>query len=232
MKIDQLKHFLGLETQTPATPSDLEIALARIHADHKTAMVAIKLLTEAVQSGASGNLDMSVVHEERHKTILKNMRELKQEMYHSDKRHLAAFELAMRPMTRAIEDMNKNLSDKLSGIDADIHALRVDLTYDREAWAAIQNTKLNAIAERLDDLAKVLAKEVAVAPSKKPARAVNRGGGRKKGVKVRPLDVRYADLSNRIQRCHPNSKIRLKYMLQLVALREKMGMAPIKRDSQ
>ena len=41
--------------------------------------------TSAVQSNAAGNLDMAVVHEERHKDILRNMRELKREVTTSDK---------------------------------------------------------------------------------------------------------------------------------------------------
>jgi hypothetical protein len=100
--------------------------------------------------------------------------------------------------------------------------LRVDLNCDREAQARIQNTKLNAIAERIDDLCKILAKDlikhpegVTVAPPK-----------RKRGCGRTP-EERYRFLSNRIQRARPGSKTGAKYMSQLVELREKMGMAPM-----
>jgi hypothetical protein len=215
-----------------AKPTDLEIALARIHSDHTTAMVAIKLLTESVQSSAAGNLDMTVVHEERHKDVLKNMRELKKEMMHSDNRHLAAYELAVRPLLRGIEEMNKRLSDKVSNLNADVHALRVDLNCDREAQARIQNTKLNAIAERIDALTKILAKDLikhpktAIVSPPKVSGGARSNAGRKKGSKDRSPEIRYVDLSNKLQRCR-SPKARAKYMTSLVALRAKMGMAPM-----
>jgi hypothetical protein len=209
--------------ENTAKPSDLEIALARMHSDHTTAMVAIKLLTESVQSSASGNLSMVVVHEERHKDILKNMRELKKEVTASDNRHFAAFELALRPMTRAIQV----ISDKLNDIDADIHDLHAEIYADREAQARIQNTKLNAIAFQLDTLVTLLAKDlikhpegVTVAPPKKKQ-------GRRSGDRNRTLEERYKFLSHRLQVARPNSKARAKYMASLVALRAKMGMAPM-----
>lgn len=220
-----------------AKPTDLEIALARVNADHKSVLVAVKMLTEIAQSTAAANLDMAVVHEERNKgslqrdaDLLKNMRELKKEMMHSDNRHLAAFELALRPATRAIND----LMDKMNNIDADIHDLRAEIYADREAQARIQNTKLNAIAIRIDHLVKLLAKDlikhpkgVTVAPPKKETRGgAQPGAGRKPGSKPRPPEVQYADLSNRLQRCRA-PKSRAKFMARLVALRAKMGMAPM-----
>jgi hypothetical protein len=222
-----------------AKPTDLEIALARVNADHKSVLIAVKMLTEIAQSNAAANLDMAVVHEERNKgslqrdaDLLKSVRELKKEMMHSDNRHLAAYELAVRPMTRAIND----LMDKVNGLNADIHTLKTELHMDREAQARIQNTKLNAIAIaiRIDALTKLLAKDlikhpkgVTVAPAKKDNRGGKQpGGGRRKGVKDRPAEVRYAEISNKLQRCRA-PKARAKFMATLVRLRAKMGMAPM-----
>jgi hypothetical protein len=213
------------------TPTEFD----RIHADHRLAMQAIKLLTESVQSSAAGNLDMTVVHEERHKDILKNMRELKKEMYHADQRHLAAFELAQRPVLRAID----LVVDKVNGLNADIHNLKTELLADREAVLVIQGTKLNAIAERLDGLAKLVAKSLikhpegaTVAPPPKPQGGRRKGAGRKPGSKPRPLEVQYADISDRLQRSRPNSKARLMYQFRLTELRQKLGMAPIRKESK
>jgi hypothetical protein len=205
-------------------PTDLEIALARIHSDHTTAMVAIKLLTESVQSSASGNLDMVVVHEERHKALLKNMKELKQEMYQADKRHFAAFELSLRPVLRAVEELSSNIDkvhavlvEKLNKMDADIHALRVDLNCDREAQARIQNTKLNAIAERIDDLCKALAKDPLAPPKKKM--------GRRHGSKNRAPEAREAFLVERLERCISGSQTQKRLQFLLNELRAKRGLA-------
>lgn len=235
MNIETLKSLIGWKRPTVnPTPTDLEIALARIHSDHTTAMVAIKLLTESVQSTAAANLNMTVVHEERHKDVLRNMKELKKEMMHSDNRHLAAFELALRPLLRAIEEIDKRLTNKLNGIEADLYAMRVDRNYELDAHTSVLNTKLNAVAERIDALTKLLAKDlikhpegVTVAPPKEETRGgQRRGAGRKPGAKPRPLDVQYADLSNKLQRCRA-PKSRTKFMARLVALRAKMGMAPM-----
>jgi hypothetical protein len=234
--MNQLSSLVGALNKNPVNPAptDLEIALARVNADHKSVLIAVKMLTEIAQSNAAANLDMAVVHEERHKDTLKNMRELKKEVTSADSRHLAAFELALRPLLRGIEEMNKRLSDKVSNLNADVHALRVDLNCDREAQARIQNTKLNAIAIRIDALTKLLAKDlikhpkgVTVAPPKKETRGGPQpGAGRKPGSKPRPPEVQYADLSNRLQRCRA-PKARAKFMARLVVLREKMGMAPM-----
>ena len=229
MKIETLKEYLGLTNPAP-TPTDLEIALARVNADHKSVLIAVKMLTEIAQSTAAANLNMTVVHEERHKDTLKNMRELKKEMMHSDNRHLAAYELAVRPVLRTIEV----LAEKLDSMSADIHTLKTELHMDREAQARIQNTKLNAIAIRIDALTKLLAKSlikhpkgVTVAPPKKETRGgAQPGAGRKPGSKPRPPEVQYADLSNRLQRCR-SPKSRAKFMARLVILRAKMGMAPM-----
>ena len=213
-------------------PTDLEIALARIHSDHTTAMVAIKLLTESVQSSAAGHLGRTVAHEERHKAVLKNMKELKQEMYHADKRHFAAFELSLRPVLRAVEELSSNIDkvhavlvEKLNKMDADIHALRVDLNCDREAQARIQNTKLNAIAERIDDLCKILAKDlvkhpesVAVAPPKNKL-------GRRHGSKNRTPEARESYLAGRIARCRTGSQTQKRLQFLLNELRVKKELA-------
>jgi hypothetical protein len=219
-----------------AKPTDLEIALARVNADHKSVLVAVKMLTEIAQSTAAANLNMTVVHEERHKDTLKNMRELKKEMMHSDNRHLAAFELAMRPVLRAIDLLTQNIDkvnavfvDKMNNIDGDINDLRAEIYADREAQARIQNTKLNAIAERLDTLITILAndlikhpKGVTGAPPKPKKKQ-----GRRTGDKNRTFEERYKFLSHRLQVARPDSKARVKYLIQLTKLREKMGMAPM-----
>lgn len=221
-----------------AKPTDLEIALARINADHKSVLIAIKMLTEVAQSNAAGNLNMTVVHEERHKDVLKNMRELKREVTAADNRHLAAFELALRPLLRAIEEIDKRLTNKLNNIDADLHAMRVDRNYELDAHTSVLNTKLNAVAERIDRLCTILLskkteglikhpKGVTVAPPKKETRGGTQpGAGRKPGSKPRPIEVRYAEISNKLQRCR-SPKAREKFMTRLIALRAKMGMAPM-----
>lgn len=235
MKIETLKNYFGL---TDITSSDFKSALNRMHEDHRMSMVAIKLLTESVQSTAAGNLDMTVVHEERHKDITKTLRELKKDVTTADSRHLAAFELALRPMIRAVEEMDKRLTNKLNNIDADLHAMRVDRNYELDAHTSVLNTKLNAIAERIDSLVKILAKDlikhpegVTLAPPKSGRGGRQPGAGRKPGSKPRPPEVRYADLSNKLQRCR-SPKARAKYLFKLTALRRKMGMAPIKGAAQ
>lgn len=215
-----------------AKPTDLEIALARVNADHKSVLIAVKMLTEIAQSNAAANLDMAVVHEERNKgslqrdaDLLKSVRELKREVSAAESRHLTTFEIALRPMTRAIND----LMDKVNGLNADIHTLKTELYMDREAQARIQNTKLNAIAIRIDALTKLLAKslikppkDVAVAPPKPEKKQ-----GRRTGDRNRTLEERYKFLSHRLQVARPTSKARAKYLFQLVELRKKMGMAPM-----
>jgi hypothetical protein len=218
--------YLGGMPSSTKEPIPTEFDLIR--ADHRIAMQAIKLLTEAVQSNAAGNLDMAVVHEERHKDILKNMRELKKEMYHADQRHLAAFEIAMRPVLRAI-DLGV---DKVSNVEGEMFALRSAINNDREAQLVIQNTKLNAIAERLDDLVRILSEGATLAPPPKPNGGKRSNAGRKPGSKPRPLEAQYADISDRLQRCRPNSKARLMYAFRLAELRQKLGMAPIRKDAK
>jgi hypothetical protein len=204
-----------------AKPTDLEIALARVNADHKSVLIAVKMLTEIAQSNAAANLDMTVVHEERHKDTLKNMRELKKEVMHSNSQHFAAFELALRPVLRAID----LVVDKVNNIDADIHDLRAEIYADREAQARIQNTKLNAIALRVDDLCKLLAKDlikhpegVAVAPPKPKKKQ-----GRRTGDKNRTLEQRYAFLYHRLEVARPNSKARARYEAQIAEVAKKLG---------
>jgi len=242
MNIETLKSLTGWKRPTiNPTPTDLEIALARVNADHKSVLIAVKMLTEIAQSNAAANLDMAVVHEERNKgslqrdaDLLKSVRELKREVSAAESRHLAAFELALRPMTRAIND----LMDKVSNIDADVHLLRNEIYAEREAQARIQNTKLNAIAIRIDALTKILAKDLIKHPKGATVATPKKNGGsrpnsgRKKGSKARPLDVQYADVSNRLQRSRPNSLARKKFQFRLHELRRKLGMAPIKGDAK
>jgi len=214
-------------------PTDLEIALARIHSDHTTAMVAIKLLTESVQSSAAGHLDMVVVHEERHKALLKNMKELKQEMYHADKRHFAAFELSLRPVLRAVEELSSNvdkvhavLVEKLNCMDADIHQLKIDRHDELDAHTHVLNTKLNLVAERLDILVKALAKHLILHPEDaKVAPPKKNNRGRRQGAKNRTPEAREAFLVDRIQRAYPDSMMRKRYQFLLNELRVKKDLA-------
>ena len=211
-----------------AKPTDLEIALARVNADHKSVLIAIKMLTEIAQSNVAANWDIAVAHAERDKgsrqrdaDLLKSVRELKKEVTAADSRHLTAFELAVRPVLRTIEV----LAEKLDSIDADIHDLRAEIYADREAQARIQNTKLNAIAIRIDALTKLLAKAlikhpkgVAVAPPKPKNKQ-----GRRTGDKNRTLEQRYAYLYHRLEVARPNSKAREKYAFQIAEVAKKLG---------
>jgi hypothetical protein len=236
MNIETLKNLTGWKRPTinPA-PTDLEIALARVNADHKSVLIAVKMLTEIAQSNAAANLDMAVVHEERNKgslqrdaDLLKAMRELKREVSAVDNRHLTAFEIALIPVLRAID----LVVDKVNNIDADIHDLRAEIYADREAQARIQNTKLNAIALRVDDLCEILdnlvkylgkslikhPKGVTVAPPKPKKKQ-----GRRTGDKNRTLEQRYAFLYHRLEVARPNSKARARYEAQISEVAKKLG---------
>jgi hypothetical protein len=241
MNIETLKELTGWKRPTiNPTPTDLEIALARVNADHKSVLVAVKLLTEAVQSNAAAHLNMTVVHEERHAYVIKALRELKKEVSAAESRHLTAFELALRPVLRAIDlvvEKVNNVEMELFANRSMIDVMRKELLADREAVLVIQGTKLNAIAERLDDLVKIVAQSmikhpegVTPAPTPTPRGGKRSNSGRKPGSKPRPLDVQYADVSNRLQRCRPDSKARLKYLFRLTELRHKLGMASIRKE--
>ena len=66
MNIETLKELTGWKRPTiNPTPTDLEIALARVNADHKSVLVAVKLLTESVQGNSTGNLNMVLAQHER-----------------------------------------------------------------------------------------------------------------------------------------------------------------------
>lgn len=233
MNIETLKSLTGRKRPTVnPTPTDLEIALARVNADHKSVLIAVKMLTEIAQSNASANLDMAVVHEERNKgslqrdaDLLKSVRELKREVAAAESRHLTAFELALRPLMRLAEESNKRLTEKVNNLNADVHALRVDLNCDREAQARIQNTKLNAIAIRIDALCRLLAKSlikppkgVTVAPPKPKKKQ-----GRRTGDRNRTLEQRYAFLYHRLEVARPNSKARARYEAQIAEVAKKLG---------
>ena len=221
------KEAVDVIAKGPA-PSELELSLRQMHADHLAAMQAIKSLTEIAVSQTTRAVDQ-----------VAQLRELKRTITASEGKHFAAFELAQRPLLRAIEEIDKRLTDKLSKIDADLHAMRVDRRYELEAHTNVLNTKLNAVAERIDDLCKILAKDlikhpvsVTVAPD---PRKGGQGGprsnsGRKPGSKARPLEVQYADVSNRLQRCRPNSLARKKYQFRLIELRHKLGMSKLEAD--
>ena len=232
MNIETLKELTGWKRPTiNPTPTDLEIALARVNADHKSVLVAVKMLTEIAQSTAAGNLNMTVVHEERHKDVLKNMRELKKEMYHADQRHLAAFELALRPLMRLAEESNKRLTEKVNNLNADVHALRVDLNCDREAQARIQNTKLNAIAIRIDDLCEILdnfVKYLGQSLIKRPEGVTlttpKKKQGRRTGDKNRTPEERYAYLKHRVQVARPGGKAQKKWQFLFTEFCNRTGM--------
>lgn len=233
MNIETLKELTGWKRPTiNPTPTDLEIALARVNADHKSVLVAVKLLTEAVQSNAAANLNMTVVHEERHAYVIKAVRELKKEVTAADSRHLAAFELALRPVLRAIEEMSNRLSERVASLDADIHDLKADRHDELDAHTYVLNTKLTLVSGRIDDLCKILddlvkniglklvqpPKSVTVAPPKPKKKQ-----GRRTGDKNRTLEQRYEFLSDRVQRARPGSKTGAKFRFMLNELRVKMG---------
>ena len=235
MNIETLKSLTGWKRPTiNATPTDLEIALARVNADHKSVLIAVKMLTEIAQSNAAANLDMAVVHEERNKgslqrdaDLLKSVRELKREVSAAESRHLTTFEIALRPMTRAIND----LMDKVNGLNADIHGLKVDRHDELDAHTHVLNTKLNAIAIRIDALTKLLEKNlikhpegVTVAPPKKvkdPTVPVKKG--RPEGRKSRTLKERRDWLMDRIQKSRPDKTMLAKYQVQLNEVLTKMA---------
>jgi hypothetical protein len=229
-----------------AKPTDLEIALARVNADHKSVLIAVKMLTEIAQSNAAANLDMAVVHEERNKgslqrdaDILKTLRELKREVSAVDNRHLTAFEVALRPVLRAIDLLTQNIDkvnavfvDKVNGLNADIHGLKVDRHDELDAHTYVLNQKLTLVAERLDRLCRILVakdllkhpKGVTVAPPKKvkdptvPAKK-----GRPEGRKSRTLKERRDWLMDRIQKSRPDKTMLAKYQSQLNEVLTKMA---------
>ena len=222
MNIETLKSLIGWKRPTiNPTPTDLEIALARVNADHKSVLIAVKMLTEIAQSNAAANLDMTVVHEERHKDILKNMRELKKDNL---KTHdvVSVAEHRMHTIDKSFLAM----SDKLNNIDADIHDLRAEIYADREAQARIQNTKLNAIAIRIDALTKILAKDlikhpksVTVAPPKPVTKR-----GRRSGDRNRTPEQRYAYLKHRLQVSRPGGKAQKKWQFLFTEFCNRTGM--------
>lgn len=195
-------------------PTELELSLRQMHADHLAAMQAIKSLTEIAVNQTTRAVDQVAL-----------LRNLKRTITASEGKHLAAFELSQRPLLRAVEELDKKLTNKLSKMDADIHALRVDLNCDREAQARIQNTKLNAIAERIDTLVKILANDLIKHPEGVTVAPPKRKPGRRSGDKNRTPEERYKFLSHRLQVARPDSNARAEYMSQLVELRKRMGMA-------
>jgi len=221
-------NILGYLGGTPASikepiPTDLEIALQRMHSDHRLAMEAIKLLTDIAQSNASGNLSMAVVHQERHATALNMLRDLKRTVVTSESKHFAAFELAMRPLTRDMEALN----EKVLNVEGEMFALRSAINNDREAQLVIQNTKLNAIAERLDDLVRILARGMIKDPdnvSPTPPDAPKKKAGRKPGRKNRTPEERYIFLKERVHAAHPGGKAQRKWQRLLTEHRNRTGM--------
>jgi hypothetical protein len=223
MNIETLKELTGWKRPTinPA-PTDLEIALQRMHSDHRLAMEAIKILTDVAQSTASGNLSMAVVHQERHATSLNMLRDLKRTVVTSESKHFAAFELAMRPLTRDMEALN----DKVLNVEGEMFALRSAINNDREAQLVIQNTKLNAIAERLDDLVRILARGMIKDPDNAPTppAAPKKKAGRKPGRKNRTPEERYLFLKERFHAARPGGKAQKKWQRLLTEYRNRTGM--------
>jgi hypothetical protein len=229
--LTQLSSLVGAlnKPTLEAKPTDLEIALARVNADHKSVLIAVKMLTEIAQSNAAANLDMAVVHEERNKgslqrdaDLLKSVRELKREVSAADSRHQTTFEIALIPVLRAID----LVVDKVNNIDADIHDLHAEIYADREAQARIQNTKLNAIAIRIDALTKLLAKNlikhpkgVTVAPPKPEKKQ-----GRRTGDRNRTPEQRYAYLKHRVQVARPGGKAQKKWQFLFTEFCNRTGM--------
>jgi hypothetical protein len=221
------KEAVDVITKGPA-PTDLEIALARIHSDHTTAMVAIKLMSEAVMSNTTGNLNMALAQQGRQETLVTKLNEIKRAVTASDGKHFAAFELSQRPLQRAVEEIDKRITNKLNNIDADLHGLKVDRHDELDAHTYVLNQKLTLVAERVDRLCRIFIdggllkhpEGVTVAPAKKKP-------GRRLGDKSRTPEERYKFLSHRLQVAKPNSKARARYLFLLTELRQKMGMAPL-----
>jgi hypothetical protein len=147
---------------------------------------------------------------------------------HSNSQHFAAFELALRPVLRAID----LVVDKVNGLNADIHGLKVDRHDELDAHTHVLNTKLNLVAERLDRLCRILVakdllkhpEDVTVAPPAKvkdPTVPVKKG--RPEGRKSRTLKERRDWLMNRIQKSRPDKTMLAKYQSQLNEVLTKMA---------
>jgi len=205
------KEAVDVITKGPA-PTELELSLRQMHADHLAAMQAIKNLTEIAVSQTTRTVDQVV-----------QLRELKRTVTASDSKHFAAFELALRPVLRAID----LVVDKVNGLNADIHGMKVDRHDELDAHTYVLNQKLTLVAERVDRLCRILVEGgllkhpigVTVAPPKSVTKR-----GRRSGDKNRTPEERYRFLSNRVQRARPGSKTGAKFRFMLNELRVKMGM--------
>jgi hypothetical protein len=204
------KEAVDVIAKGPA-PTELELSLRQMHADHLAAMQAIKSLTEISVNQTTRTVEQVTM-----------LRDLKRTITASEGKHLAAFELSQRPLLRALDELRA----KVNGLDADIHQLRIDRHDELDAHTHVLNTKLNLVAERLDILVKALAKhlilhpeDVTVAPPKKNNR------GRKMGAKNRTPEAREAFLVDRIQRSYPDSMMRKRYQFLLNELRVKKDLA-------
>jgi hypothetical protein len=231
------KEAVDVITKGPA-PTELELSLRQMHADHLAAMQAIKNLTEISVSQTTRTVDQVTM-----------LRDLKRVITASEAKHFAAFELAQRPVLRAVGELSSNIDkvhavlvDKLNKMDADIHKLKRDHHDELDAHTYVLNQKLTIVAERVDRLCRILVTNNLIKnpdnvpppppPPPKPQGGNRRGAGRKPGSKPRPLEAQYADISDRLQRSRPNSKSRLMYQFKLTELRQKMGMAPIRKESK
>ena len=216
------KEAVDVIAKGPA-PSELELSLRQMHADHLAAMVAIKLLTEAVTSNSTGNLNTVLAQQERQAVLVTKLNDIKRNVTSSDSRHYAAFQLALNPMTRAIND----LMDKVNGLSADIHDLKVDRHDELDAHTYVLNQKLTIVAERLDRLCRILVEGgllkhpigVTVAPPKPVVKT-----GRPEGRKNRTPEERYAYLKHRVQVARPGGKAQKKWQFLLTEFRNRTGM--------
>jgi hypothetical protein len=166
---------------------------------------------------------MALAQQGRQETLVTKLNEIKRAVTASDGKHFAAFELALRPVLRAID----LVVDKVNGLNADLHGLKVDRHDELDAHTYVLNQKLTLVAERLDRLCRILVEGgllkhpegVTVTP---PNPVVK--NGRPQGRKNRTPEERYAYLKHRIQVAKPGSNMRKKYVFLLAELRQKMEM--------
>jgi len=203
------KEAVDVITKGPA-PTELELSLRQMHADHLAAMQAIKNLTEIAVSQTTRAVDQVTM-----------LRDLKRTVTASDGKHFAAFELAQRPVTRAIND----LMDKVNGLNADIHGLKVDRHDELDAHTYVLNQKLTIVAERLDRLCRILLanKLIEYVPPTPPA-SPKKKTGRTLGRKNRTPEERYAFLKERLQAARPGGKAEKKWQFLLTEFRNRTGM--------
>jgi len=152
------------------------------------------------------------------------LRDLKRTVTASESKHFAAFELAQRPVTRAID----LVVDKVNGLNADIHGLKVDRHDELDAHTYVLNQKLTIVAERLDRLCRILVANNLIknpdnVPPTPPA-SPKKKTGRTLGRKNRTPEERYAFLKERLQAARPGGKAEKKWQFLLTEFRNRTGM--------